>query len=65
MITKEMTLEEIIRHYPQTIPVFKKFGLDCQECQMAAFKSIDYCAEFHDLDVAILLEELNRAATSA
>jgi len=60
MITKDMTLEEIIRRYPQTIPVFLKFGLDCQECQLAAYKSMDHCAEFHDLDLDRLLAELNR-----
>ena len=65
MITKEMTLEEIIRHYPQTIPVFQKFGLDCQDCQLAAYKSMDHCAEFHDLDIDLLLAELNRVASTA
>ena len=63
MITKEMTLEDIIRHYPQTIPVFLKFGLDCQECQLASYKSVDHCAEFHDLDINLLIQELNKAVS--
>jgi hybrid cluster-associated redox disulfide protein len=65
MITKEMTLEDIIRQHPQTIPVFLKFGLDCQECQLASYKSVDHCAEFHDLDVEILIQELNRAISES
>jgi hybrid cluster-associated redox disulfide protein len=65
MITKEMTLEEIIRRHPETIAVFRKFRLDCQECQMAAYKSVDHCAEFHDLDIDLLLAELNRAASGS
>jgi hypothetical protein len=28
MITKEMTISEIARLYPQTVAVFNKFGLD-------------------------------------
>jgi hybrid cluster-associated redox disulfide protein len=61
MIRKEMTLEEIARHYPQTIEVFKRFGLDCFDCQLASLGSLEHCAEFHDLDADQLVRELNAA----
>jgi hypothetical protein len=32
---------------------------------MAAYKSVDHCAEFHDLDIDLLLAELNRAASGS
>lgn len=61
MITKEMTLEEIIRRYPQTIPIFHNFGLDCEECQLASYNSVKHCAEFHDVDIDVLIQELQRS----
>ncbi|NLV24837.1 MAG: DUF1858 domain-containing protein [Deltaproteobacteria bacterium] len=61
MIHKEMTLEEIARHYPQTLEVFKRFGLDCFDCQLASLGSLEHCAEFHDLDIQKLVNELNAA----
>lgn len=59
MIHKEMTLDEIVRHYPQTLEVFRRFGLDCLDCQLASLGSVEHCAEFHDLDIENLIRELN------
>lgn len=61
MITKEMTIEEVIRRYPETIPVFRKFGLDCLECQIAQFEQLEHGAGVHKVDVEKLLDELNRS----
>lgn len=61
MITKEMTIEEVIRRYPETIPVFRKFGLDCLECQIAQFEQLEHGAGVHKVDVEKLLEELNKS----
>jgi len=61
MITREMTIEEVIRRHPDTIPVFRKFGLDCMECQIAAFEAVEHGAGVHRVDVEKLLEELNKA----
>jgi hybrid cluster-associated redox disulfide protein len=61
MITKEMTIGDIARLYPQTLAVFNKFGLDCFECQVADFEKLEHGAGVHKVDVEKLLEELNRA----
>lgn len=61
MITRDMTIEEVIRRYPETIPVFKKFGLDCMECQIASFEAVEHGAGVHQVNVERLLEELNKA----
>lgn len=61
MITRDMTIEEVIRRHPETIPVFKKFGLDCMDCQIAAFEAVEHGAGVHQVDVDLLLEELNKA----
>ena len=58
MITREMKIEEIIRKYPQTVAIFKEFGLDCNECQIAAFEDLEHGAEVHKVDVEKLLKKL-------
>ena len=60
MIHPGMTIEEVIRKYPATIAVFKKFGLNCMECQIAEFEAVEYGAGVHQVDLAALLAELNR-----
>ncbi len=60
MITKEMTIGEIVRLYPQTLEVFDRFGLDCFECQMAELEKLEHGAGVHKVDVDLLIEELNR-----
>jgi hybrid cluster-associated redox disulfide protein len=61
MITRDMTIEEVIRRHPETIPVFRKFGLDCMECQIAAFEAVEHGAGVHRVDVEKLMDELNKA----
>ena len=63
MITASMTIEEVIRKHPETIAVFRKYGLDCMECQIAAFEEVGHGAGVHAIDLPALLEELNRAAS--
>ncbi len=60
MITRDMTIEEIIRKYPETINVFRKFGLNCMECQIAAVEEVEHGADVHQVDVDQLLDELNQ-----
>ena len=64
MITKEMTIGEIIRAYPQTLKVFEKHGLDCYECQVADYEELAHGAGVHKTDVELLLKELNKAISS-
>lgn len=59
MITRTMTIEQIIRLNPQTIPVFRRFGLECNECQVAAIEALEHGANVHHLDIEQLLSELN------
>ena len=61
MITRDMTIESIIRRYPATIPVFRSFGLECMERQISAFEAVEHGAVVHNIDVEKLLAELNRA----
>ena len=61
MITREMTISEIIASYPQTISVFRSFGLDCMECQIADYEEVEHGAGVHNVDIKELLKALNEA----
>jgi hybrid cluster-associated redox disulfide protein len=60
MITREMTIGEVIREHPEAITIFKSFGMNCVECQVAAFGSIEQGASVHKVDVETLIAELNK-----
>jgi hybrid cluster-associated redox disulfide protein len=59
MITKDMIIEEIVRKHPETLAIFKKHGLDCMGCQIAAFEEVEHGADVHKVDLGTLLKELN------
>ncbi len=60
MITKEMTIGEIIRRHPQTMAVFEKYGLNCSDCQIADLEELQHGAGVHKANMGQLLAELNR-----
>lgn len=59
MITKEMTITEILRRYPETLPVFERYGLDCNDCQIAEFEQLEHGASVHKVNIDEFLAELN------
>lgn len=62
MISKEMTIGEVIAMSPQTAAVFLSFGMQCVDCPTAKGESIEDAAEAHGIDVDDLLHQLNRLA---
>ena len=61
--TKETQMGELIREYPQAIPVLLKFGLHCIGCPMSALETIEQGALAHGLseqDINKLVEEINQ-----
>ena len=61
MITREMKIAEIITSHPETIHVFRSFGLECNECQIADFEELEHGAGVHNVDIDQLLKKLNLA----
>lgn len=59
-ITKDMRIEEVVKRFPKTIPVFERFGLRCTSCSVAAFEYIEEGARSHGINIDALLDELNR-----
>jgi hybrid cluster-associated redox disulfide protein len=59
MILKDMAINEVVRKYPETIPVFEKFGLSCAGCEAALLENIEQGADVHGIDVEDLIRSLN------
>ncbi|MCL5885177.1 MAG: DUF1858 domain-containing protein [Deltaproteobacteria bacterium] len=64
MIDKTMKIEDILRKYPQTVPVFERFGIDCAGCQLSEFEDLEHGAKVHGIDVEALLAKLNESLKS-
>jgi len=62
MIHKEMKIEEVLRRFPQTIPVFRSFGIDCVQCQLSEYENLEHGAKVHGIDLDVLLARLNEAS---
>ncbi|MEM5797901.1 MAG: DUF1858 domain-containing protein [Candidatus Aenigmatarchaeota archaeon] len=61
-ITKDMTLGEIVRRYPEVLDIMFKYGLHCPTCPVAAMESLEAGAKGHGIDKRRLnkmLEEMN------
>lgn len=60
-ITKEMTIEEVVQRYPETIQVFARYGVGCLGCSAAQYDNIEVGAQVHGVNVDQLVEELNQS----
>jgi hybrid cluster-associated redox disulfide protein len=61
MINKDMKIEDVLRKFPQTIPVFARFGIDCAGCQLSEFENLEHGAKVHGIDLEALLASLNES----
>ena len=64
MVTKDMSFGEVLHKFPQTFPVFSKYGMHCIGCSMSAFETIEQGALAHGIDVKKFVDDLNKAAGS-
>ena len=63
-ITKETTIEAVVKQYPETMIIFMNHGLHCVGCHVSAFESIEEGAIAHGIDVDILVTDLNKVISS-
>ena len=45
MITKEMSITQVVESYPATINVFRSYGMHCLGCMAARFENIEQGAQ--------------------
>lgn len=60
-ITKEMTIGEVVRNYPEGIDVLFSFGMGCVGCPSAQAETIEEACKVHGLEVEKLIKALNEA----
>lgn len=58
-ITKNMTIGELVRAYPQTIKALMGFGMGCVGCPSAQAETIEEAASVHGIDADQLVGKLN------
>ncbi|MEG0857721.1 MAG: DUF1858 domain-containing protein [Terrisporobacter sp.] len=60
MITKDMTIGEVINKKPNAAEILMGFGMGCVGCPSAQAESVEDAAEVHGLSLEALLEALNK-----
>ncbi|WP_371371350.1 DUF1858 domain-containing protein [Sporomusa aerivorans] len=63
-ITKEMSIVDVVQQYPQTVQVFRNYGMGCLGCAAARFENIEQGAAAHGIDIAALVADLNKAVSA-
>lgn len=58
-ITADSIIADIIRVYPQTIPVFRSFGMGCLGCPSATGEALSKACEIHSIDLTEIIGKLN------
>jgi hybrid cluster-associated redox disulfide protein len=61
-ITAGSIIADIIRVYPDTIPVLRGFGMGCLGCPSATGEALEKAAGIHGLSAYELVQELNKVA---
>jgi len=61
LITKDMSIGEIVQQFPETVPVFMSHGLGCIGCAIAQFETLEEGAMAHGIDVDALVKDLNKS----
>lgn len=60
MITKDMTIGEIVRNYPEKIEILAAAGMGCVGCPSAQVETVEEAALVHGINIEDLLEKLNK-----
>lgn len=60
VITKDMTISEVLNKEPKTAEVFMRHGMHCLGCPSATGETVAQAAMVHGTDVDKLISELNK-----
>jgi len=61
MITKDMTIENVLIQNFSNAFILKKYGLNCLGCSHASEETLEIGAQIHNVDIEELLEALNNS----
>lgn len=54
-----MVVEEVLKQWPETVPVFHYFKTACVGCSMAPFDTLEDVARIYDLELSAFMAALN------
>lgn len=57
----QISVAELLGKWPQAIPVFFRYHLDCVGCSMAAFETLSEVIAIYHLPEELFMAELERA----
>jgi hybrid cluster-associated redox disulfide protein len=63
-IPPEMAISELLKRWPQVIPVFHKHKMACVGCSMSDFETVSSAAEIYRLSLGSFLDELQEAVNN-
>jgi hybrid cluster-associated redox disulfide protein len=58
-ITKDMTIGEVVRQFPDSVAVLMSFGMGCVGCPSAQAETLEEAAMVHGLNLEDLMAKLN------
>jgi len=64
VITKDMSIGEVVQKYPETVQVFLSHGLMCIGCAVARYENVEQGAMAHGINVEALMKDLNAAVSA-
>lgn len=59
MVTKDMTIGQLLMAHPNVAPVLMEIGMHCLGCPSAQAESIADAAMVHGIDADSLVEKIN------
>lgn len=60
-LTKNMTIGEVVRTYPEAVDILMDFGMGCVGCPASQAETLEQAAMVHGFDADELIEKLNEA----
>ncbi len=64
-VTPEMTIDQVLTTWQQTVAVFVRLRMACVGCPLSVFETLDTVAGIYDLPVQKLVNELQQAIPAA
>lgn len=60
-VTKDMTMGEILRQYPESASTLLESGMHCLGCPSAQMESLQDACTVHNLDADAIVNKINTA----
>ena len=61
-LTLDMTVDQVMKRWPDSVRVFLDFGMGCVGCPIAEFHSVDEASREHEIDGHAFLASLRSVA---